>query len=244
MSHAHDYTIRESPRAKRVALRVSRRGDLEVVIPRGLDPDIVPHIVERHEAWIERRLSRAARDRMLMDPEPPDGRPTHIALRALREEILVTYVPRDSSRLTVLHDRSGSIDGTGKLHVVGPVAQPADCRAALRRWLRRQARDFLVPRLDSLAAGHDFEFVRASIRLQRTRWGSCSSSGTISLNAKSLFLPPELVDHLLLHELCHTESGDHSKRFYALLGQHSPEATERERELKQAWRYVPSWADE
>ena len=101
-----------------------------------------------------------------------------------------------------------------------------------------------MPRLDSLAAEHDFEFVRASVRLQRTRWGSCSSSGTISLNAKSLFLPAELVDHLLLHELCHTESADHSERFYALLEQHSPSARERERELKHAWRYVPSWADE
>jgi predicted metal-dependent hydrolase len=244
VSPTHDYTVRESARAKRVSVRVSRRGEVEIVLPRGVDPRIAPRIVERHGEWIERRLARAERDQARLEPEPTDGRPTSIPLRALREELSVAYVPSHSSRLTTTEACSASSYRPDTLRLTGPVENTAACREALRRWLRKRAREYLIPRLDSLAAENGFGFARASIRLQRTRWGSCSSSGTISLNAKALFLPPELVDHLLLHELCHTEHKNHSEHFYSGLENHSADARKRERELRAAWFYVPRWADE
>ena len=242
MSTARDYTLRESSRARRVSLRVSRTGDVEVVVPRGFDTSIVPHIVERHDAWIERRLARTAADRALIEPEPVDGKPTEISLRAVTEQWHASYVATDSSRITITERRSER--PSLEIRVSGPVHDALLCREALRRWLRRRATEFLPPRLDSLAAEHGFEFSRVSVRLQKTRWGSCSSSGTISINAKSMFLPPELMDHLLLHELCHTAHGNHSAHFHELLDERSRDAAARESELRRAWLYVPGWAEE
>jgi predicted metal-dependent hydrolase len=240
---AHDYKVRESTRALRVSIRVSRRGELEVVIPRGFDAGRVPEIVESHQAWIERRLARVQRELALAEPEPADGRPRIARLRSLRAEIPINYVATGAGRVTVKEHRSHHPSRV-ELRISGAIEDVGACRVALRRWLRRRAREHLVPRLDSLAAERSFEFAAVSIRLQKTRWGSCSSAGTISLNAKSLFLPPGLVDHLLLHELCHTTHGDHSPSFHAELARHSPGARALERELRRSWHYVPRWADE
>jgi len=242
VSSLPEYTIRESARARRVSLRVSRRGEIEIVVPRGFNVRTLPRVIERNRLWIDRRLAKAAADRAYLEPEPADGKPTEVLLRAVGESWQVTYAATQSSRATLTQHRAS--ESPPELRISGPVHDASPCREALRRWLRRRATEFLPPRIDSLAAEHGFEFTRVSVRLQKTRWGSCSSSGTISINAKSLFLPPELMDHLLLHELCHTEHGNHSASFHQLLEERSRDGAIRERELKRAWLYVPGWAEE
>jgi predicted metal-dependent hydrolase len=82
------------------------------------------------------------------------------------------------------------------------------------------------------------------VRLQRTRWGSCSSAGGISLNAGLLFLAPELVRYLLIHELSHMLVLNHSRRFWRAVERHEPDWRELDRRLSEAWGVVPIWAHE
>ena len=79
------------------------------------------------------------------------------------------------------------------------------------------ARKQIIGRLNQLAKQHRFTYNKVSIRNQRTRWGSCSGKGNISLNMKLVALPPELLDYVILHELVHTRIHNHSKRFWAEL---------------------------
>jgi predicted metal-dependent hydrolase len=76
------------------------------------------------------------------------------------------------------------------------------------------AKKTIISRLNQLAAQHGFTYSRVSIRNQRTRWGSCSAKGNISLNIKLVALPQELADYVILHELTHTRVHDHSKKFW------------------------------
>ena len=124
----------------------------------------------------------------------------------------------------------------------GPVDRRGEVHAALRRWLRRRARHHLVARLEDLSARHGLPYRRATIRFQRTRWGSCSSRGTISLNARLMFLPPDLVRCVLLHELCHTVHLDHGPRFRALLESLEPDHRVLHRALRHGSRHIPAWA--
>jgi predicted metal-dependent hydrolase len=80
-----------------------------------------------------------------------------------------------------------------------------------------EARKKIIGRLQQLAQQHGFTYSKVSIRNQRTRWGSCSKNGNISLNIKLVALPPELFDYVLLHELVHTRIHNHSKRFWKAL---------------------------
>ncbi|HXV97711.1 MAG TPA: M48 family metallopeptidase, partial [Anaerolineae bacterium] len=99
----------------------------------------------------------------------------------------------------------------------------------------------LVSWLTEMSRIENLPFKRAAIRGQKSRWGSCSSTGTISLNYKLLFLPVSLVRYVLIHELCHTRYLNHSKKFWSLVKQKEPAYKAAQIELRAAWRYVPGW---
>ncbi|MHC5082484.1 MAG: M48 family metallopeptidase [Planctomycetota bacterium] len=81
------------------------------------------------------------------------------------------------------------------------------------------AQNDLFARLETFSQKHDLPYARAAFRCQKTRWGSCSSAGNISLNINIAFLPTHLQDYILLHELCHIRHKNHSKTFWGLLDQ-------------------------
>jgi predicted metal-dependent hydrolase len=166
---------------------------------------------------------------------PAPWLPHHVALRAVEESWQVVYRPALGARVSAL-------EHGGLLEVAGAVRDPFACRDALRRWLRRRGAECLTVWLVEVAEETGFSFGRVSIRNQRTRWASCSSQGTISLNQKLMLLPRHLVRYVLLHELCHTVHLDHSPSFYASLAAWEPDVRARRRELRSDGSgYVPAW---
>ncbi|MBJ7458483.1 MAG: M48 family metallopeptidase, partial [Thermoleophilaceae bacterium] len=95
--------------------------------------------------------------------------------------------------------------------------------AALERWYRRQAKEVFAERLDAAVARNGTAYGRVAIRDQKTRWGSCSSSGTISFNWRLLLAPESVMDYVIEHEAAHIEVRDHSGRFWALMDQRVPD---------------------
>jgi len=81
----------------------------------------------------------------------------------------------------------------------------------------QKIRNSLVTRLDQLSNQHGFHYQKVSIRDQKSRWGSCSGYNNISLNRKLYYLPPELADYVLLHELAHTIQKNHGPEFWNIL---------------------------
>ena len=85
----------------------------------------------------------------------------------------------------------------------------------------REAQINLFNRLDHFSEKHNFPYNRADFRCQKTRWGSCSGKNNINLNVNIAFLPEELQDYILLHELVHTKVKNHSKNFWAELDKYT-----------------------
>lgn len=133
-------------------------------------------------------------------------------------------------------------EGRG-LVVSGETADLEAHRAALRGWLADRARERLSSWVASLAQEHGFRFDKVTVRHQKTRWGSCSPRGRISLNLKLLFLPDDLVRHVLVHELCHTVHLDHSSEFWSLVGRYEPDFKVKRSRLRDAWQHVPRWLE-
>jgi predicted metal-dependent hydrolase len=104
--------------------------------------------------------------------------------------------------------------------------------------LRAQAKAYLPRRLTSLADQYDFTYQKLRYSSAGTRWGSCSSERTISLNIWLMQLPFELIDYVILHELCHTRHMNHSDDFWSLLSEHCPNYKELRRRLKQHHPYA------
>ncbi len=228
------YHVRASHRARRVSLRMSMDRGLEVVVPAGFDKAEIPALLRSRRAWIDRQQERLAALR---------ARYAHCHPPLPADRIRLAALDRDHPILRRNRGGRPCLEAEGsQLILLDTHAEPHLETPLLRTWLKRLGRQELPPRLRRLADAHDFDYQRVSIRLQRTRWGSCSSSGTISLNAALLFLSPSLLRHVLIHELCHTRQMDHSPRFWSHVARLEPEYARRRGELKHAWMCVPAWA--
>jgi hypothetical protein len=96
-------------------------------------------------------------------------------------------------------------------------------KRVLENVYRREARDHFAKRADHYAEQMDVEYEKIEIRNQRTKWGSCSTTGTISLNWRLMMAPPEIVDYIVVHELAHLREKNHDDEFWSLVAEYDPE---------------------
>lgn len=223
-------SVRESRRARYLTLRVLPPHTLELVVPRGTRASAVNAFVRDHHQWIEDARRELARCR----PLRADGLPTRIELKAIGRSWDVEYrqAPGAGARCRPL-DTS--------LEVTTSAADRRDADAALRGWLLDEADYHLRPWLLREAQTVGKRPANVQVRLQRTRWGSCSNSGTVSLNAALLFLEPAVVRYLFVHELCHLIALNHSRRFWAAVARFEPGYEALDRRLTEAWHEIPLW---
>ncbi|HET9389646.1 MAG TPA: SprT family zinc-dependent metalloprotease [Steroidobacteraceae bacterium] len=227
---AQGWVVRQSRRARRLAVRVFHTGRVEVVVPSRTSPTAVERFVTRHRGWIERKCEEARSRAGPAAPFPP----ARIEFPACHEIWKVHLAGGDhGARLTEL--------GHGLLALSGDSTDGRAVRLALRRWLLQRAERVLEPALARLAQELGYEYQRVLIRRQRTRWGSCSTRGTISLNCCLMFQRPAVVHYLMIHELAHTLHMNHSRRFWQAVSRHCCAYRVLDRELVAGWRCVPSW---
>ena len=216
------YRIRRSDRARRARIQVGGDG-VEVVVPPRFALDEVPAFVEEKRPWIERTLRRMRASEAELPPARlADGGEVPYLGERLR---LRVRVEPGRGRPRVLR-RGGEV----AVAVGEPGAEPL--RRQLERWYRVRARAEVTPRLDAAVARAGRGYASLEIRGQRTRWASCSASGTMSFNWRLLLGLAEVLDYVVEHEVAHLEVPDHSARFWALLAERCPRWPERERWLR------------
>jgi predicted metal-dependent hydrolase len=201
---------------------------VEVVVPPGTSGRHVRGFIERYREWIDASVARALARRGPPQPFPP----ARLELSALAESWAV-FVGGDTG-----HGRAW-VAGASLLRLEG-----AGLRAqqdALRRWLTAHALASFRPRLDALAAEFGYRYDRLQVRSQRTRWGSCSTRGTLTLNLALLFQSPQVLRYVMLHELAHLRHMNHSAAFWRVVAATDPAFRQHERELRDGWRRVPAW---
>jgi predicted metal-dependent hydrolase len=219
-----------------VRLTVTARDGLVVVVPARWTGDPAAIVASKH-AWATRALASVSERRELLAAGAEALLPHEIELRAPARTLAVEY-----------RHRGAGVAATARRHgdelvVTGDIDDADACLRALRRWLAREAKLWLPPRCEALAARCALLPSAVRVSAARTRWGSCSSRGTVSLNRTLLFLPPHLVDALVLHELAHLRVMDHSPRFWSLLASLDPDALDHRRQMRDAAeRFVPLWA--
>jgi predicted metal-dependent hydrolase len=228
------YRVRENRRAKRIILRVTATHGLEVVVPSAAARRQIPEVLAKNRTWIERALKklcdeRVAASRELQTPPAVISLPAVSEMWTVTREHIVGGRPRLEERaLHHLHLRADLSDSSWQI--------------LLRTWLIARAEKAFSAWLKQLSERTQLNYARITVRLQKTRWGSCSRSGNISLNARLLFVAPEVATYVLLHELCHTKELNHSIRFWRLVERFEPNWRKLDRALADVSLTLPRWA--
>jgi predicted metal-dependent hydrolase len=226
-----DWNVRVSRRARRLSVRVYPGGRVEVVVPPHASATAVERFVGTHRRWIDERVA----DLSSINGVTAEIRPASIRLDAIDRSYSIEYHRTTSSDVRVSQSPQNVLVVYGATDHEGKVA------CALRDWVMTLAEIEFGASVRELAQRHGFEYQRVQIRRQRTRWGSCSAKGTISLNVCGLFQEPAVLRYLLIHELSHTRHMNHSRRFWSLVESLEPDYRRLDKELLQGWQRVPGW---
>ena len=209
-------------RARRYILRLRPDGTARVTVPRGGALAEAKHFAQRNVAWLEKQLQRQA-----LQPSGPETWPAGTEIFFRGERVRLETAANGASALIRFGGEAVPLaDSTG------------DLRPAVEKHLRQLAARELPPRVLELSALHQLPVRRVTVRNQRSRWGSCSRRGTISLNWRLVQAPGFVRDYLVLHELAHLKEMNHSRRFWSEVARLCPDFPEAERWLKQHSRLL------
>lgn len=202
---ADDIEVIRRP-VKHVRLRMMADGTLRVTAPDGVEID--PYLM-MHAEWIAQKRAHidgiTAEYRDWADMLIFRGEPCHL-------------VPAGRCR----HDPA-----RGEMEYTSPRA----LKNAMKRWLRED----LDSRLDDAGTRMGVSWSRFGIRMQRSRWGSCSSMRNLSFNLRLIALPDDLIEYVVVHELAHLAQPNHSAAFWRLVAEQYPCYRAAENELKRFW---------
>jgi len=222
-----DYHIRISKRAKYARLVLKPNRSLEVVLPMGMDQHNAEEIVRSQLDWIVKQQSKQETKEEQQNPNVPVP---CIDLPLLNQSIAVQY--EHSHDNSCVENSEGLIIFTTHETYIPKV---------LKYWLKQKASLHLPKMLLSIATEMDESYQSVSIRLQKTRWGSCSSQRRINLNAKLLLLPEALIRYVMVHELSHLQHLNHSQEFWQRVAQFDHQYAEKRQQLRVWEKKEPHW---
>jgi predicted metal-dependent hydrolase len=196
---------RKRPNARRYILRVNAAGDGGcVTIPRGGSLAEARTFAKRNANWLEQRLRQ-------------------------RREAVKNAV--GSGKILFRGEEIDAHASNSLIPSFVPTGGEGD-EARLKRALWQLARKELPGRVAGLAAQHGLTVKRVSVRNQRSRWGSCSARGLVSLNWRLVQTPDFVRDYIIVHELMHLRQMNHSSRYWKLVYEAFPQTDEAEKWLK------------
>jgi len=202
-----EYEVRRSADATKPRIDVDIHG-VTVVLPESQDASPT-QLLRDNAAWVvdKRREYEKYREQA---PERcfEEGEP--FPYLGEQHEIVVEQRPSSS----VVDDELR----LAKYHV-----EETSVMRALETLYRRNARQRFRRRADEFAEEMDVEYDRIEVRNQRTRWGSCSTNGTLGLNWRLMMAPPEIIDYVIIHELAHLREPNHNDSFWSLVAEYDPE---------------------
>lgn len=196
-----EYEVRRSDRAKNARIDVGIRG-VTVVIPEGADRDPESLLLE-NAAWVVEKIGEFDTYRkQIPDRRYEEG-----------EEFQFLGEPHE----VVVEKRPSSEVKGGQLLLAEHHVEQTSVKRALETLYRRKARERFKDRADYYSAEMGVNYEKIEVRNQRTKWGSCSTSGTLGLNWRLMMAPPGVVDYVVLHEIAHLIEPNHNDEFWELV---------------------------
>ncbi len=213
-----DIVIRRSVRASSVKISVAPNGTLRASLPPYAPLFMLKRLVKSSRRQLRQMLEQSA-----PVPALQNGMQIGKSHKLVVGKSIRTSVRRTGQSVVVALGPGTTLDDPQVKRQVHDATISA---------LRVEAKSYLPKRLAYLAAQLGYQYERVRFSHAGTRWGSCSTTGTISLNIALMSLPFELIDYVIVHELCHTKQMNHSQAFWQLVESADPLYRQHRKTLK------------
>jgi len=194
--------------SRSIKIKVETSGEVVVVTPRFISKKQIEQFVTANLAWIEKTQKKVLNNRPVNDTQ------VEIFGKQYHKKII------NSSEF------SPGVRVVGQQILINSLnANPDDreIHQKLDKFFKNTAEKYLVPRIHQIATKMLINFSKIVLRQQKTRWGSCSSTGTLSFNWRLVHYPPAVIDYVIVHELSHRKQMNHSDKFWALVAKYDPQ---------------------
>ncbi len=220
-----DYTLRRSPRARRLRVVVDPRHGVLVTVPAGrrasaAEARAVEGFLRERESWLRRHLERhaTARARAVPDGELATG--SLVLFRGEPHRVRIVAGDPSSRRSTISREGAGDLDELVILLASRDRRHPA---ALLRAWFVERARLAIDREIARHALALGVAPAAVSLRDPRTRWGSATLTGRLSFSWRLVLAPPEALETVVIHELAHLRAFGHGPEFWAIVASRRPD---------------------
>ncbi len=220
-----EIVVKKRSLAKTVSLKIAPDGRIQITMPPYAPLLAAKALIKTSRKQI-RELASQYRKKLSYTENQQIGKSHHLLIQTATKPSSVKIV---GTQILAEINEAESVESTANQQLI---------RSKILVALRKEAKSYLPRRLSFLAKEHGFSFARSKITHSSSRWGSCSSSGTISLNIGMMNLPFELIDYVIIHELCHTKHMNHSTAFWNEVYKFDPQYKMHRNELKKYSPYI------
>jgi len=222
-------TVRRSHRAMRLRLQIdSEKPELVLVIPRYALGIQIESFIKKETPWIEKHWAKALKKAKLRPKHHQKdgdiyfyfGEP--LTLRLIPSVSWNPAIRVNGSMLEIsLHEATTVSDGKKAIIKI------------IQDFYVKKAEEVIHDRLQFFNEHYKLKYKRVTFRNQKTRWGSCSSDKNLNFNWRLIMAPIEIIDYVVVHELCHLKNMNHSAAFWRLVAEAVPDYKERRKWLKE-----------
>lgn len=213
-------TVRRSASARHVSVRVAPDGTLRASLPIYAPTLLVKHLLKNSREELRKIIAKSK----------PGYRYENGMQIGKSHTLIIRYSETNKSNVSK-HGLQIIVTIPTSKTVEDPIIN-REIRDAVIAALRTEAKSYLPKRLSFLAEKHSYTYSKTRFSHSSSRWGSCNSNGTISLNIALMKLPFELIDYVIIHELSHTKQMNHGPLFWALVASVDPNYKIHRRELR------------
>ncbi len=206
-------------RRKSIALVIQPNGELLVRAPKRATRKQINDLVEKHAAWIAKKQIQAKETQALFAPHLfQEGE----SFPLLGENYSLEIVDVEKPKLVFAADKFQLAKSS-----------KGGAEAIFERWYKKQARKIFATRVEYYSQKYGFSYKKVKLSSAKKRWGSCSAKGNLNLTWRLVMMPSEIIDYVIVHELCHLRELNHSKAFWAEVGRILPDYQTRRKWLKE-----------
>ena len=222
-----DISMRRSSRARRLRMQMDNDGKLTLVVPWLVSKRSINIFVRSNTKWIKKQLSKVEKQKEL---RPKFKYRTGDMFYYFGEQVELIIKPSDRKRPTIkvrdnkmlitLYRKIGELDGIKAV------------KKAIENFYRNKAEEVIHDRLQFFNEHYGFPYNRVTMRNQKSRWGSCSRLRNLNFNWRLIMAPIEVIDYVVVHELCHLKEMNHSSRYWKLVDEEMPNHKEMRKWLR------------